>query len=531
MNGYSASPYLPVLARSVAPGPFQPSPAVYTFPDGQTEAVERIHVDIEQTLSALYRDNHAKPIKAWANSLGLKFRAQAYGEPVDLGEATGYLDLSECESLGCSEAQFRTASAGVALAGKKLLSSEMLPAGFGNLYGLTPAQIAALANKEYSYGANQMVFHGLPYPTIPPSADGTIVDNSSFWPGFHAFAANIGEAFGPRQPTWTMERDVSGYYARTQRVLRTGTLKLDVAVLNQTLGGGTPTLDGTPLLGAGMSFGYVTPGSLRDQRVAGGRLAPGGPAFQGLVVGDEPVDVSTARRIRRMVADGLTVVVVGDGPQRARGYAATAAAAQNQDAIVEQIFDEIVASPNGHRATGAADAAEVLQTEGVRPDANVENGGVQAVHRRTGDLDLYALVNRTGEDITTTVSLLGRSGNVPYTLDPWSGKVAAEGVFVRSGARTTVEVTVEAGSDGAHRTRRTPVHRQHRPIPTRGLHGRGGCLVEQRRSPRAGRRSRLVHLEAQQRPKRPHHGDGRARRQNARGLGPTTGRVVAGRCW
>ena len=53
-----------------------------------------------------------------------------------------------------------------------------------------------------------------------------------------------------------------------------------------------------------------------------------------------------------MVADGLTVVVIGAGPQRARGYAATAAAAEDQDAIVEQIFDEIVASPNGHRATG-----------------------------------------------------------------------------------------------------------------------------------------------------------------------------------
>ena len=445
VNGYSVAAYLPVLARSTAPGPFQPSPAVYTFGAGQAEAVERIDVDIEQTLNVLYRDNHAKPIKAWANSLGLRYRAQAYGEPIDLGEAAGYLDISECESLGCSEAQFRTASAGVALAGTSLLSSEMLPGGFGNLYGLSPAQVAALANKEYSYGANQMVFHGLPYPTVPASADGTIVDDASFWPGFHGFSALIGEAFGPRQPTWTMERDISGYYARTQRVLRAGALKLDVAVLNQTLNGGTPTLDGAPLLDAGMSYGYVTPGSLRDQRVAGGRLAPEGPAFQGMVVGDEPVDVSTARRIRRMVADGLTVVVIV-GPQRARGYAASAAAAEDQDAIVEQLFDEIVASPNGHRATGPADAAEVLETEGVRAEAAVGNGTVKAVHRRTGDLDLYALVNRGAEDVTTTVTLLGRSGNVPYALDPWTGKVTPEGVFTTSGNRTTLDVTIEAGS-------------------------------------------------------------------------------------
>ena len=124
----------------------------------------------------------------------------------------------------------------------------------------------------------------------------------------------------------------------------------------------------------------------------------------------------------------------------------------------------------------------MLETEGVRPDADVENGGVKAVHRRTGDLDLYALVNRTGEDITTTVSLLGRPGNVPYTLDPWSGKVAA-GRRLRPVGRLAppLEVTIEAGSTelvalaGRRFTGST--------VPSRHVvsHGRGGCLVERRR--------------------------------------------------
>ena len=446
VNGYSISRYLPALARSAPPGPFSPSPAVYTFGEDQDEAVERIQVDIDQTLNALYRDNHVRPIQAWANSLGLTFRAQAYGEPIDLGEAAGYLDLSECESLGCSEAQFRTSAAGVAMAGKSQLSSEMLPGGFGNLYGLTPAQVTALSNREFALGANQMVFHGLPYPTIPPSADGTLVDSAAAWPGFHAFSAFIGEAFGPRQPTWTMESDTSAYYARAQRVLKAGTLRLDVAVLNQSLADGESTVDGTPLLDAGMTYGYVTPGSLRDQRVFGGRLAPTGPAFQGLVVGEEPVDVSTARTIRRLAGDGLTVVVIGEGPQRARGYGATQQDAVLQDGIVEKIFNEIVAGRNGHRATDMAEAVDVLREEGARPEATVQDAGVKAVHRRTGDMDLYALVNRTDADITTSVSLTGRSGSVPYLLDPWTGEVTPAGTWTATGARATLEVTVEAGS-------------------------------------------------------------------------------------
>ena len=93
-----------------------------------------------------------------------------------------------------------------------------------------------------------------------------------------------------------------------------------------------------------------------------------------------------------------------------------------------------------------ADAAEVLREEGARPDATVEDGGVKAVHRRTGDIDLFALVNRTGEDITTSVSLTGRSGGVPYLLDPWRGEVTPAGTWTATGARATLEVTVEAGS-------------------------------------------------------------------------------------
>ena len=440
VNGYSVVPYLPVLARATPPGPFQPSPAVYTFAAGQSEAVERIHVDIEQTLNALYRDNHAKPIRAWANSRGLTYRAQGYGEPIDLGEAAGYLDISECESLGCSEAQFRTASAGVALAGKQLLSSEMLPGGFGNLYGLTPAQVAALANKEYSYGANQMVFHGLPYPTNPPSADGTIVDSSSSWPGFHAFSALIGEAFGPRQPTWTMERDISGYYARTQRVLRVGALKLDVAVLNQTLNGGTPTLDGAALLNAGLSYGYVTPGSLRDQRVAGGRLAPEARHSRAWSSATSRSDVSTARRIRRLVADGLTVVVIGAGPHRAReGTPPPRPMPRIRTRSSSRSSTRSSPAPTATGRPEPADAAEVLQTEGVArtPPWRTAGQGRAPEDRRRRPVRAGE-PGHGGRHHRRQPGGPGRERAV--RAGTRTGKVGP-GVFTTSGKRTTLEVT------------------------------------------------------------------------------------------
>ena len=280
-NGYRIEPYLPVLAKLDATGPFAEPEARYAWAAGQDEVATRVSHDVEETLDDLYVTEHVRPIRAWANRLGLGFRAQPYGEAIDLGGAAQELDVSECESLGCTEDQFRALAGGVTAAGKNLLSSEMLPGGFGNLYGLTPAEIAALANKEYSFGANQMVFHGLPYRDLPPAADGSQVDTAAAWPGFHAFSARIGEAFGPRQPAWTMEPAMGDYYARIQQVLQAGTARYDVAVLD----GGGAFLGDTDL-----TYSYLTADSLAGLPVVAGRLAPDRASYGALVVGSDPID-------------------------------------------------------------------------------------------------------------------------------------------------------------------------------------------------------------------------------------------------
>ena len=312
----------------------------------------------------------------------------------------------------------------------------MLPGGFGNLYGLTPAQVAALANKEYSYGANQMVFHGLPYPTIPPSADGTIVDSSASWPGFHAFSAFIGEAFGPRQPTWTMERDISGYYARTAAgAARRRRSSWTSPCSTRPSNGGTPTLDGTAAAGRGHELRLRHP-RLAARPAGRGRTACSrgsgvpGPGRRGRARG-------RVHRAHASVAWSPTGSPSWSSVTVRSAHAGTPPPQPTpriQDAIVEQIFDEIVASPNGHRATGPADAVEVLQTEGVRADAAVENGRVKAVHRRTGDIDLYALVNRAPTRTSPPrSSLTGPVRERALRPGPVDRRGHARGVFDRVG--------------------------------------------------------------------------------------------------
>ncbi|WP_433832603.1 glycosyl hydrolase [Actinoplanes sp. CA-015351] len=431
-NGFSLATYLPVLAKTAPASPFASPTPVYTYAGGQAANAGRIQHDIEATINELYLNNHLEPIKAWANRLGLTFRAQPYGEPIDLGDAAKRLDITECESLGCSEARMRTASTSAVVAGKTVVSSEMLPGGFGNLYGLTPAQIAALANREYSRGINQMIFHGLPYPTMPPSADGAITDNAAYWPGFHGFGSNIGEAFGPRQATWTMEPELADYYARMQQTLQTGQARYDVAVLNQTFGGDTPTHDGSFLATAGYTYGYVTPGSLS-----------GKTPYRALIVDSSPMSLETARALARKTQDGLQLIIIGAGPQHTIGYAQTAAAAASDDSALRSVFAKLRKSANVRTAT---DNADVLTKLAVRPDAQIADTSVTSTLRTDGDTSYYVLVNSGTAAVSTSVSLAGRTGAVPYRLDAWTGKIEAVGGATRSGNRTTLTVSLPAGA-------------------------------------------------------------------------------------
>ncbi|MGY0386446.1 glycosyl hydrolase [Nocardioides sp. WG-D5] len=434
-QGYRLEPYLPVLAKLDASGPFAEPAARYDWVSGQDDIATRVTHDVEDTLDDLYITEHVRPIRAWANRLGLDFRAQPYGEAIDLGGAAQELDVSECESLGCSEEQFRALAGGVTAARKTLLSSEMLPGGFGNLYGLTPAEIAALANKEYSFGANQMVFHGLPYRELPPAADGSDVDTSAAWPGFHAFSARIGEAFGPRQPAWTMEPAMGDYYARIQQVLQAGTARFDVAVLDG---------DGAFLGDTDLTYSYLTADSLAGLPVGRGRLAPDGASYGALVVGDEPIDLTSARDIERMAAAGLPVVLMAGGPQRAAGYAASAEDAAADDAEVVAVFDRIAALPSGLEAADKRAAVALLEQH-VAPSADGLAAGVEAVRRESGATTFTALFNRGTSDVSTKASLRAPRAAVPYLLDPWSGEITAIGDYTRVGGRIEIDVDLAAG--------------------------------------------------------------------------------------
>lgn len=440
-HGYSLRPYLPVLFSNTtggAPGVPSTSTPVFTFGDDVTD---RVTHDYEQTLSNLYLDNRVRPLKRWAHSLGLKYRVQPYGEPVDSALVAATTDIPEGESLGFSDLDsFRLLAGGRDLGGRRILSDEA-GAFFGQAYNTTWDQMLATINSNYSAGVNQAVLHGFAYQDAPGAS----------WPGFAPFTPFIGgpgfaEPWGPREPTWRHVDQVSGYLARTQKVLQTGRNDVDVAIFHQAgnASSGAPFFEDSGLRDSGYSYNFVSPGTLRLPRasVADGVLAPDGPSYKALVLDNQSsIDVDVLRKVLKDARAGLPVVVVGSAPSRAAGYADAGAS----DVLVARLSSRLVAQGAVRQVDTEAEVPAALTAAAVRPDMTpaAETTSLAPVHRVKNGTDYYFLSNAGDTAAAETVTLQG--GGKPYLLDAWTGRVTRVGTYHRTKSGVAVDVDVAPG--------------------------------------------------------------------------------------
>jgi hypothetical protein len=444
-RGYDITRYLPVLAAQTPPSKFVPAPKIFAFTGDDVASAKRIERDVAETLDELWLENHAAPMRKYAKSLGLEYRTQPYGENFDLARTAASVDVIECETLACGTEDWRAMSSGNAARGGTIISDELLPLGFGNTYGTYQSDIVKVANEQYSLGANQMMLHGLPYTKAPPATDGTDPNTAAAWPGFHAFGPGIGEAMGPRQPSWIDQTVYGNYFSRTQHILQTGEQRTDIAVYTELLNHLGKGVDVAALAKAGYSYGYVSPGLLDHDamQVDGGRLDPDGSRFKALVLVDQAtMPLRTAQKLTEYADAGLPVVFVGDVPEQVPGFAADPASADAKDRQLRQAVDVLLAKPSVTTVGSLAEAQSVLTARQVTPDATT-GGALQVQHRQTSDADLYYAYNVAAQATTQEVTLTGAAGHVPYVMDAWTGDVEAVPVYERSGDTYSVSVDLE----------------------------------------------------------------------------------------
>jgi hypothetical protein len=435
-RGYPLTPYLPLVQGQSA--------AVYAFENAATS--NRIRWDYFQTLSDLFIDNHVTLLDDWARTLGMKFRNQAYGAPLDCGLAAASTGVPEGETLGFAgnPDSFRVLAAGRDLGRRgDVLSCEM-GAVLNGAYRQTIASEVVIANTAYAVGVNQVRVHGFPYASSP----------SGQWPGFYPWAPlgapiNFAEAWGPRQPQWQFIGDWSGYQARVHQVLRSGTNKVDVAIyregFDQTQA--SSQFDGAALTNAGYSYQLLDWGllGLPAARVRDGLLDRDGPAYKALVIANQATMLlDSAEKILGYARAGLPVVVIGDLPSAATGFANAAAS----DKALAMVLRELLQTPGVTRVATAAALPAALGGQRVSGSA-VPDGITGLLHVRRvsdGGDTYYFLLNTTASAASGTVTLEG-SGR-PYAIDAWTGGITPLGRY-DGRAAGLVSVPVAAGAGEA----------------------------------------------------------------------------------
>ena len=139
-RGYDLTPYLPALAGDIG---------------RKTGAIRH---DWGQTLSELCDDQYLKPLNAWANAHGTKFRSQTYGIPPVTLSSQRLVDLPEGE--GTQWRRFSTtrwASSASHLYGRPVTSSETWTWLHSPVFRATPLDMKAEADLHFLQGVNQLV--------------------------------------------------------------------------------------------------------------------------------------------------------------------------------------------------------------------------------------------------------------------------------------------------------------------------------------------------------------------------------------
>ncbi len=467
--GYSLMPYLPLVAKNK-------EKAVFNYTDATTSA--SVRRDINLVLTDLYNENHILPLKAWANGLGLKLRVQPYGLQTDAMQASSLLDVPEGESLGFKNLDdYKREAGGRDMAGNTILSNEA-GATAGGAYSTTwETELRKLA-PELAAGVNQNVFHGFSYLTTPESR----------WPGFSAFSplsgvAGYGESWGPRQPTWAHVSDISGYFARNQEVLQSGTNKLDAAVLVQTgyvaAGYGAPYFSADSreasqvLKDGGNHLGWTDEMisesmlDLPSATVRDKRLAPDGPGFKALVLeGDVAFSrgimlrVATARKLLDWAKAGLPIVTVGVWTDPV----VPGLAKPGENATLKDLMTQVLSQPSVRNVADRAGIPAALAGLGIQRDVEYPIAPLETSHRVDGTTDYYFMANSSATaaaDVDATFAMTDPTA-VPYFADAYTGKLVPIAQYTVAGGRLKTHISLKAGQTTilvlGHDVAALPVH-------------------------------------------------------------------------
>jgi len=421
-RGYDMNIWIPVLAGKVVKS---------------RDASEQFLWDFRKTIGELIAENHYDVIGEELHKRGMKRYTESHeGGRIYLADGMDVkrnadIPMAAMWTPGSlagggdeevrSEADIREAASVAHIYGKPFVAAESMTA-IQNSFAYSPERLKRTADLEMASGLNRFVIHTSVHQPLDDKR-----------PGFSL--GPFGQWF-TRQETWAEQAGPwLDYLARSCHLLQQGHFVADVLYY---YGENTNITwrfrEKLPQI-PGYEYDFVNSSALVNVlKVENGKITtPGGGSYSVLVL-DETAKLMTLpvlKKLRDLVKAGA--IVTGTKPEKSPSLA------DNQDEF-QKIVDEIWTYPNVSKKP----VQEVLKSIAVAEDIIISNAKAKIlfVHRKSSDMDIYWLDNRSPEPNNAEISFR-INGKIPELWNPQTGKKEQVNWQIKDG-RTIIPLQFES---------------------------------------------------------------------------------------
>jgi hypothetical protein len=425
-RGYDPVPYMPCMAGRVV---------------GNSDISDRFLWDFRRTLADMFAENHYKAITEYLHKQGIKTYGEASGVSLEILEdallCKKYVDIPMGEFWYRAlhpELMYYQDVRGAASAshvyGKRLVAAESFTGGGYE----SPYILKKIGDYWFTQGINRIVFHTSAHQPLDTKPGNTMV-------GTHI----------NRNITWAEEaKPFMTYLARNSFMLQQGKFVADIVYLLDEGAPSTMPIWGSGLIPAppeGYDFDYINADALtgRMSVSADGRLIlPDSMSYAVLVLPNTgKMTLPVLKKIHRLVNDGATII--GPKPLHTPGLTGFPDSEKNMEALINDLWGDLDGVSRTKRTYGKgkvfwnAPVEKVLESSGVDPDfeyAKPIDAKLDWIHRRSGDTDIWFIVNSSGKSFDTEVRFR-KTGMEPELWDPSSGEIKSCD-YLMVGDKTTV---------------------------------------------------------------------------------------------
>jgi hypothetical protein len=392
-RGYDPTPFLPAMSGHIV---------------GDPNISDRFLWDFRRTLADMFAENHFSVATEFFNNQGIGTYGEVSGVSLEILEDA--LLSKKYVNIPMGEFWFRPlhpalmyyqdirgAASASHVYGKKVVAAESFTGGGFE----SPWSLKKIGDYWFAQGVNRIIFHTSAHQPLDTKPGNTMV-------GTHI----------NRNITWAeLAKPFMTYLARNSFMLQQGIFVADIAYLLNEGAPSTMPIWGTgldPSPPEGYDYDYINADAIINRMTVGlnGRLVlPDSMSYKMLVLPNtEQMTITVLAKLHELVKNGATII--GRRPMSTPGLSGYPASEMKLKILADDLWGDLDGISRTRRSFGKGQVIwgmpliSVLKLLEVPKDVEYSrplDADVSWIHRRSGDTDIYFIVNSTDKELKTDI--------------------------------------------------------------------------------------------------------------------------------